>query len=77
MFGLQLQCRRKVLIGLQMVSPNESYSGSSKSIEKKLDNFNDDTDYTDDDDDDDDDDDYDFDYNNLEPKEVVPESGKR
>lgn len=40
-----------------------------------MDHFNDDTDF--DDDDDDDDDDYDFDYNNLEPKEVVPESGKR
>jgi len=39
-----------------------------------VDQFNDDTDF---DDDDDDDDDYDFDYNNLEPKEVVPESGKR
>ncbi|KAK9963906.1 hypothetical protein ABG768_005125 [Culter alburnus] len=46
-------------------------SGSSKSCEKKVDQFNDDTDF---DDDDDDDDDYDFDYNNLEPKEVVPES---
>ncbi|XP_077093700.1 chitin synthase 1 [Siphateles boraxobius] len=46
-------------------------SGSSKSTEKKLDQFNDDTDYTDDDDDDDD---SDYDYNNLEPKEVVPES---
>lgn len=41
-----------------------------------MDQFNDDTDY-DDDDDDDDDDDYDYDYNNLEPREVVPESGKR
>lgn len=51
------------------------YSGSSKSTEKKVDKFNDDTDYTDDDDDDDDD--YDSDYNDLEPKEVVPESGKR
>lgn len=43
-----------------------------KSYEKKID---DDTDY---DDDDDSDDDYDYDeYDALEPKEVVPESGKR
>lgn len=55
------------------VVSNESYSGSSKSYEKKNDPFNDDTDY-----DDDDDDDYDYNaYDSLEPKEVVPESGKR
>lgn len=57
------------------VASNKSYSGSSKSCEKKADPFNDDTDYEEDDDDDDD---YDYnDYDTLEPKEFVPESGKR
>uniref|UniRef100_A0A673GPZ7 chitin synthase n=1 Tax=Sinocyclocheilus rhinocerous TaxID=307959 RepID=A0A673GPZ7_9TELE len=69
-FGLHLYCSRNVLIFSPTVASNESYSGSSKSCEKKNDPFNDDTDY-DDDDDDDDDDDYYNDYDTLEPKDPV------
>lgn len=51
--------------------PKIHYSGSSRSCEKKMDSFSDDSDHEDDDD-------YNDDYNNPQSmaKEVVPEGGK-